>query len=208
MGRERRGASRATGRPRRADLARLGRVAAAGQADCLRRACLDAAVLDERGELFSYGLVHAHLRLARPRPERRRRVRGPPRPRLRGLLRDRGVRLRAAFLEALRDPLAGRILDPDRGRRDGARRALARVDLAPAPRGLPRDRDALLRPGIRRVRQQREPEGGRRGADRRSERNPRCRPAELLRLQAPLDQAVLLPPAHRLFRSRWPASTS
>ena len=57
-----------------------------------------------------------------------------------------------------------RVVDPARRRRDGAPRPPARAPVAAAARRLPRDRDALLRPDLRRLRRTpAEPDRGRHG---------------------------------------------
>ena len=73
---------------------------------------------------------------------------GIPRPRLYRVLRVRRVRLRAARVGAVRHPPAGSVGDPDRRRRDGRPRLPARPAVATALRRLPRDRHALLLPGL------------------------------------------------------------
>ena len=70
--------------------------------------------------------------------------------------------------------------DPDRRRAVGAARPAARPAVAAPARRLPGDRDALLRPGVRHLREQREPGGLTGGA----ERDRGHRPARVLRLGA------------------------
>ena len=116
----------------------------------------------------------ARLRPARARPQRRGRIRRSARPRLHRLLRRRGLRLRHALLGQVRTPLAGVAVDHRRGRGLGSPRVPACVAVA-APRGrLPRDRDALLRPDLLRVRDPGVP-----GVVARPEQGPRARPREL-----------------------------
>ena len=64
---------------------------------------------------------------------------------------------------ALRASLAGRGLDPGRRRRARRCSGSSSGSLAPPARRLPRDRHALLRPGVRRLRQRGEPDRPRQG---------------------------------------------
>ena len=94
---------------------------------------------------------HADLRAARPRSQRRRRLGGIARPRVRRLLRNRraysyallssdqfGIHWEAQFTGAAHR--CG----------DGARGSLAGPDVVASPRRLPGDRHALLPAGVRR----------------------------------------------------------
>ena len=101
-----------------------------------------------------FGIGRARLRAARAGSERRRRVRGPARPRLHRLLRGRRVRVRDALLGQVRAPLAGVARDPARRRDLGARSGFCSASVAALRRRLPRDRDALLRTDLLRDRQQ------------------------------------------------------
>ena len=111
----------------------------------------------ELGEHLPLRLHHAHLRAARARAERRRRLRGPARPRLHRLLRLRRLRVRASLAPTSTASTGPPGDDPDRDRRGGACSGCSSAAVAPAARRLPRDRHAVLRPGVRHVRQQREP---------------------------------------------------
>ena len=117
---------------------------------------------------------HARLRPARARPERRRRLRRPARPRLRRVLRLRRLHLRDALARPT-TASTGRTwaLDPVVDRRHGRRSGfLLGAPVAAARRRLPRDRDALLRPDLRRLRHTR-----RTARTARSRRRPTTSPA-------------------------------
>ena len=126
VGRTGRGAPRETGGRRRCDPARVGSRSAGRPAGDPARAVRHLPVLHERGQPLPLRTVHAHLRAAGARTQRRRRVRRSTRPRLRRVLRLRRVPLRDHGLGAFRPPLAGGDRDPDRDGVDGAAR--------PAPR--------------------------------------------------------------------------
>ena len=108
-----------------------------------RRACLLPVVRVERLRA-PRRLRHGALHAARARPERRRRLGRPARPRLRRVLRDRRVRVRAARLRPFGIHLPSLVVDPDRRRDRRGRRVPARPAVETPDRRLPRDRDALL----------------------------------------------------------------
>ena len=164
----------------------------------VRRARSHDADLDERRGALRLRHLHPALRVARARAERRRRLRGPARPRLRRLLRHRRVRVRAALFRAVRPALAVHRVHPARRRGDRARRPRARHPRAAPARGLPRDRHALLRPGVRVLREQQQPDGRRQGPHGRTERDRGPRSVERVRLGALEARALLLLPARRL----------
>src|SRR5579884_1982160 len=108
---------------------------------------------------------HDALRPACGRAQRRSRLGGAPRPRVRGLLRLRRLPVRRAFWSSAADgaPAARRLADVGggprrRGRDDRARLPSGAADPAPARR-LPRDRHALLPRDLQQLHEQRRPLG-------------------------------------------------
>ena len=75
--------------------------------------------------------------------------------------------LRAALVAAVRPPFPGAALGLDRDRLLGAARAAAGAAVAAAGRRLPRDRDPLLRPDLRRAGDERRPDHTSRGTTAR-----------------------------------------
>ena len=187
---QRRGARERTGASRRLRLARLGRLAARRPAARLRRARRDAPALHRAGRPL---LVTASSRCS---------TRCSPSASTSSSA-SRGCSTSATSPSSASAPTATRSsrrshygihwqaeLAIPRGRRGTALpRAPARAPVAAAARRLPRDRDALLRPGVRRLRQQREPDRlpvvGHVDLTGGAERDRRHRPARLLRLRAP-----------------------
>ena len=134
--------------------------------------------LRQRGEPLQLRPLHPDLRPARARPERRGRLRRPARPRLRRVLRLRRLHLRLPLRDALEQgprlhaPLGRPVVDPRRGAHLRPARPVPRVVLPPPARRLPRDRDALLRPGLRRLHERRRPVRDHQRLERPGERRP------------------------------------
>ena len=156
VGRAGRRAANCAEGPNRRRRRGLGAAACRGSPGGPPRALRDLPVHHERRQPLPLRADHDHLRTAGDGAERRRRFRGAARSRLRRLLRLRRLPLRDHGQRPFGPSPAGGDRDPDRGRRGGAGRPLARPHVVAAARRLPRDRDALLPPGVRHLRQQRE----------------------------------------------------
>ncbi len=175
-----------------------------GQVPRLRRDCAEPALLapQERRRSLQLRAVHASLHRHGAGAQRRRRLRGSARPRLRGGLRHRRVRLRAPLVWLLRNPLACRGRDSDRDARGGDSRRDPRLLSTPAARRLPGNRDAVLCGGVPGVHERVEPDDLRQGDHRGRQRDPAGRSAHLLRLPAHELEAALLLPGRRSRRGR------
>ena len=158
-----------------------------GLARAVRRRHLRAARrLRER--LRAPGRVrHRRLHAPRARAQHRRRLGRPARPRLRRVLRRGRVRVRAAELGPVRRPPADHRHDPARRGHRRDRRLARRTAVETSHGRLPRDRDAVLLPGLPHVHEQRR-QHPRAQPHQRPERDPERRRVRVLRLEtAPRD---------------------
>ena len=173
-------------RARRGGRARDARAAARGRslvgvADALRGHHLPAPDRVRERLRPPSGLRHGRVHAARAGAQHRRRLGRAARSRVRRLLRHRRLHVRAPQLGPVRHPPADDRRDPARRDRRRHRRVARRPALAAADGRLPRDRDALLLPGVPDLHEQRR-RRLRREHHERAERDPQRRRAQLLRL--------------------------